>query len=263
MVLHANALYRAGRGPVFPLPDLKDADNRAAFITQVRPVIGGLSADVVAADGDAYLGAVGGAAARRRWRSPASAWAAGRLAHRALHPGRVAALASFHGGNLAVADNPESPHGSARCFDAELFFAHADQDHSMTAEQIELLEQALGRPTSRTAPSSTTAPHHGWTMFSIRPSTTRPRGRRLRSFRAARWTMAAPAAPAWETPVSSPGATSTSRRKREQCRRAAAARAAGACGGEVVPVARALLRRPHAARPAERVDGARPWAVSS
>jgi len=58
VVLAPNTLYRAGRAPVFPLPDLKDADNRAAFIAQVRPLIGGLTADVVAADGAAYLGAL-------------------------------------------------------------------------------------------------------------------------------------------------------------------------------------------------------------
>ena len=165
VVLAPNTLYRAGRAPVFPLPDLKDADNRAAFIAQVRPLIGDLTADVVAADGDAYLDALSERAApgpvaitgycmggRVGWHIARS------------HPGRVAALASFHGGNLAVADDPESPHRSAGAFDAELYFGHADQDHSMTAEQIELLEQALEETDLTYRSELYDGAAHGWTM---------------------------------------------------------------------------------------------------
>jgi carboxymethylenebutenolidase len=165
VVLAPNTLYRAGRAPVFPLPDLKDADNRAAFIAQVRPLIGGLTADVVATDGDAYLGALSERAApgpvaitgycmggRVGWHIARS------------HPGRVAALASFHGGNLAVADDPESPHRSVGAFDAELYFAHADQDHSMTAEQIELLERALAETDLTYRSELYDGAAHGWTM---------------------------------------------------------------------------------------------------
>jgi len=55
----------------------------------------------------------------------------------------VAAAASFHGGRLAVADDPSSPHLSADRITASVYVAGAMDDNSFTAEQAELLESAL------------------------------------------------------------------------------------------------------------------------
>jgi carboxymethylenebutenolidase len=55
----------------------------------------------------------------------------------------IAAAASFHGGRLAVADDPSSPHLSAGNITATLYVAGATDDNSFTAEQAELLERAL------------------------------------------------------------------------------------------------------------------------
>jgi carboxymethylenebutenolidase len=56
---------------------------------------------------------------------------------------KIAAAASFHGGRLAVAGDPSSPHLSADRVTATVYVAGAKDDGSFTAEQAELLESAL------------------------------------------------------------------------------------------------------------------------
>jgi carboxymethylenebutenolidase len=137
-VLAPNLFYRAGRPPVLPIPDFTDPDARTGFFEQVRPLMGELTPERLASDGAAYLDELPGPVAlsgycmgvRMGWRIAAA------------HPDRVAALAGFHGGGL-VTDAPDSPHRSAGDLTGELYFAFADQDKSMTAEQIATLEQAL------------------------------------------------------------------------------------------------------------------------
>ncbi|HEY0270354.1 MAG TPA: dienelactone hydrolase family protein [Sphingomonas sp.] len=59
-----------------------------------------------------------------------------------LYPERVAAAASFHGGNLAT-DAPASPHLLAPKITAEVYVAGADKDHSYPPEMAERLDKAL------------------------------------------------------------------------------------------------------------------------
>jgi carboxymethylenebutenolidase len=56
---------------------------------------------------------------------------------------KLAAAASFHGGRLAVAGDPSSPHLSADRVTATVYVAGAKDDDSFTAGQAELLERAL------------------------------------------------------------------------------------------------------------------------
>ncbi|MGH9099489.1 MAG: dienelactone hydrolase family protein, partial [Acidimicrobiales bacterium] len=56
---------------------------------------------------------------------------------------RIAAAASFHGGNLAKADDPGSPHLKARDIKAAVYVAGSIEDQSFPDEQKELLESAL------------------------------------------------------------------------------------------------------------------------
>jgi carboxymethylenebutenolidase len=56
---------------------------------------------------------------------------------------KIAATASFHGGRLAVADNPSSPHLSADRIAATVYVAGAESDSSFTPAQAELLDSAL------------------------------------------------------------------------------------------------------------------------
>ncbi|MCW2716820.1 MAG: carboxymethylenebutenolidase [Pseudonocardiales bacterium] len=59
------------------------------------------------------------------------------------HPDRVAAAASFHGGRIAVEDDPNSPHLLADRLRATVYVAGAENDGSFTAEQAALLEDTL------------------------------------------------------------------------------------------------------------------------
>ena len=55
----------------------------------------------------------------------------------------IAAAASFHGGRLAVADDPSSPHLSADRITAAVYVAGAIKDGSFTTAQAGLLDSAL------------------------------------------------------------------------------------------------------------------------
>jgi carboxymethylenebutenolidase len=55
---------------------------------------------------------------------------------------KVAAVASFHAGNLAN-DAPNSPHLFIKKIESEIYIAHADNDASMPPEQREKLQQAI------------------------------------------------------------------------------------------------------------------------
>ncbi len=56
---------------------------------------------------------------------------------------KIAAAASFHGGRLAIADDPSSPHLAADRITATVYVAGAEEDDSFTPAQAELLEGAL------------------------------------------------------------------------------------------------------------------------
>jgi carboxymethylenebutenolidase len=56
---------------------------------------------------------------------------------------RIGAAASFHGGRLAVEDDPASPHLAANGITATVYVAGAVDDRSFTPEQAELLRTAL------------------------------------------------------------------------------------------------------------------------
>ena len=57
--------------------------------------------------------------------------------------GTIAAAASFHGGRLAVAGDPSSPHLAADRITATVYVAGATDDDLFTTEQAGLLESAL------------------------------------------------------------------------------------------------------------------------
>lgn len=59
------------------------------------------------------------------------------------HPDKVAAAASFHGGGIAVADDPESPHLAASRISAKVYVAGAQDDAAYTVDQAKLLETVL------------------------------------------------------------------------------------------------------------------------
>ncbi len=163
VVLAPNVFYRAGRAPVLPMPDLSDPDGRTAFFQQVRPLMEQLTPEALARDGEAYLGFLAEQAP-----GPVAITGycmGGRLGFRiaASHAERVAALGAFHAGGL-VTDAPDSPHLSSDRVHAEIYCGHADEDASMTPEQIATLDRALDGAGVRHRTEVYAGAHHGYTM---------------------------------------------------------------------------------------------------
>jgi carboxymethylenebutenolidase len=163
VVLAPNVFYRSGRAPVLPLIDLSEPDNRTSFMQAVRPLMEQLTPDLAARDGAAYLDYLTGMAP-----GPVAITGycmGGRLGWQiaATQPDRVAALGCFHAGRL-VTDAPDSPHQSAAALKAELYFGHADQDQSMTPNQIATLEPALDAASVRYRSELYEGAQHGYTM---------------------------------------------------------------------------------------------------
>ena len=81
----------------------------------------------------------------------------------ASFPERVAAAASFHGGNLA-SDSPMSPHLRAAEMKAFVYVAGADKDSSYPPEMAQRLEQALAQAGVPHRCEIYDGALHGWTM---------------------------------------------------------------------------------------------------
>jgi carboxymethylenebutenolidase len=141
-VLLPNMFYRRGRAPIFDVATILNPENRPALMQ----LVSSLTPDRVIRDAGVFLDVL---AAQKGVRSGSKVGLTGYcmgggmvVRTAAQYPNRIAAGASFHGGRLATED-ADSPHrlvGKIRC---RLYFGHADQDQSMTPEQIERLDQAL------------------------------------------------------------------------------------------------------------------------
>jgi len=135
--------YRSGSYEPFDMRTLmSDPAQRDRLMGMVR----GVTADMVARDAAAYVDylislpetsgrAVGTTGYCMGGRL--SLLAAGRLGD------RVAAAASFHGGNIAAADDPDSPHLLAGSLAATVYVAGATDDSTFPRDQLDRLEQAL------------------------------------------------------------------------------------------------------------------------
>jgi carboxymethylenebutenolidase len=81
----------------------------------------------------------------------------------AMHPDRIAAAASFHGGRLATEDE-KSPHRFVNGIRARVLVAGADQDASFPVEQKRALEGALREAGVDARVEIWPGALHGWTM---------------------------------------------------------------------------------------------------
>jgi carboxymethylenebutenolidase len=142
-VLLPNVFYRAGDyAPFDKVTVWTDPPERA----RLMGLIGSLTTDRLRADAAAYLDAL---AARPGVRGDGMGvlgyCMGGRLAvlTAALHPDRIRAAASFHGGGL-VTNAPDSPHRLADRIRGAVYLAVADQDRSCTPEHQGALAAALG-----------------------------------------------------------------------------------------------------------------------
>jgi carboxymethylenebutenolidase len=163
VVLAPNVLYRAGRAGKVEIPDLEDPAQRDPFFAKLGPAMAELTPERITRDGAAYLDYLGEVA-----RAPFAITGycmGGRIGWRiaAAYPDRIAALAGFHAGGL-VSDEEDSPHLSAGEISAELYFGHADNDQSMTPENVATLEQALDQAGVTYRSELYEGAAHGYTM---------------------------------------------------------------------------------------------------
>jgi len=163
VVLAPNVFYRAGRAPLWETPDLYDPDSRGKFLQSLGPLMGALTPAAVAADGCTYLDKLAEFTDRPIGVTGYcfGGWLGWTIA--AAHPDRVAALGGFHTGRM-VTDDQDSPHRLAPRVRAEVYWGHADQDQSMTPENIATLDQAMDDAGVRHTTELYQGAQHGYTM---------------------------------------------------------------------------------------------------
>jgi carboxymethylenebutenolidase len=83
------------------------------------------------------------------------------LAAAGMHPDGFAAVASFHGGNLAT-DAPTSPHLVASRIKGEVYLAVAENDASYPVEMAARLEKTLADAGVRYRSETYQGAAHGW-----------------------------------------------------------------------------------------------------
>lgn len=170
----AMAEQLAAAGYVVLLPDLYyrygaygPFDPVAVFKGDFRAILGPLMATTgnakAAEDLDAFIACLDARDDVRGDRFGAVGFCMGggmAIAAAGTRPERFAAVASFHGGNLAT-DKPDSPHTYAPRLQAELYIAAAENDHSYPPEMAEKFEAALDAAGVRYSGETYAAPH-GW-----------------------------------------------------------------------------------------------------
>jgi carboxymethylenebutenolidase len=163
VVLAPNVFYRGGRAPVVPLDGLGDPDRGPQLFEQIMPLIRQLTPERIVRDGHAYLDRL-----EQVGRAPVAITGycmGGRAGWRiaAASSERVAALGCFHVGGLVTGDD-DSPHLTAGTLTAEVYLGHADNDRSMTPDQIAELERALDAAGVRYRSELYRGAAHGYTM---------------------------------------------------------------------------------------------------
>ncbi|MEW1999891.1 dienelactone hydrolase family protein [Streptomyces coelicoflavus] len=161
-----NVLYREGRAPVVALPEFIDQASRPRIFERLGPMMRALTPDQVERDADAYLRWLAGRPEAAGGPVAVAGYCMGAalaLRTAGAYPDRVAATAGFHGGNLAT-EAPDSPHLVAGRLTGEVYFAHADDDPGMPAEQQERLEAALTAAGVTHRCEVYPGAHHGYTQ---------------------------------------------------------------------------------------------------
>jgi carboxymethylenebutenolidase len=162
-VLMPNVFYRTTKPPVIDVTiGLGDPKTMKRFGELRAP----MTPEAVERDATAYVNFLAGHSAV----SPAKIGVVGycftgAMAMRtaAAMPGKVAAVASFHGGGL-YSDEPTSPHLLLPRIKARLYFGHATNDRSMTVEAIEKFDRALAAWGGKYESEIYDGAFHGWTV---------------------------------------------------------------------------------------------------
>ncbi len=143
VVLVPDIYYR--NGPYDPI-DMRTAFSTKESAEKVMAMMQGYTVDMVVRDANAFVGYLDTLAEKRPGGVGVTGYCMGgrlSLVTAANLGDRVAAAASFHGGNLAKADEPGSPHHKAGAIRASVYVAGAIEDQSFPDEQRALLEKSL------------------------------------------------------------------------------------------------------------------------
>ncbi|MEV8128010.1 dienelactone hydrolase family protein [Streptomyces sp. NPDC085944] len=165
-VLVPNVFYRSGRAPVVELPEFIAPEARPDIFRRLGPIMTSLTPDRATRDAGAYLEWLARAPQAADGPVAVTGYCMGAglaLRTAGTYPDRVAAVAGFHGGNLAT-EAPDSPHRVAGRLTGEAYFAHADQDPGMPAEQQQRLEAALAAAGVTHRCEVYAGAHHGYTQ---------------------------------------------------------------------------------------------------
>jgi carboxymethylenebutenolidase len=137
--------YRAGHYEPF---DLHTAFGEPAERDRLMNLMGSVKPDMVVRDAHAYVGNLASLPETSGDAVGTTGYCmGGRLSLIvAGHLGdQVAAAAAFHGGNLAAADDPNSPHLQAAQMRATVYVAGATDDGSFPPDQRDRLDEALSQ----------------------------------------------------------------------------------------------------------------------
>jgi carboxymethylenebutenolidase len=140
-------------GPYEPV-DMRTAFSTKETAEKIMGMMAGYSADQTVRDAGAFVDYLDSLPEKKSGGVGTTGYCMG---------GRIAASSSFHGGNLAKADDPDSPYHKASAIKADVYVGGAIEDQSFSDEQKDLLEKSLSEA-GVTHTIETYQAHHGFAV---------------------------------------------------------------------------------------------------
>lgn len=161
IVLIPDLFYRFGAyGPFDAKTSFSVEETRAALMSLIK----GTSQEMTRRDGAAFLHALQSAGASGRIGTVGYCMGGGRaITAAAAYPERIAAAASFHGGNLA-SDAPDSPHNQVATIRGRVYVGSAGIDNSFPPEQSARLAKVLREAQIDHIIENYVGMSHGWAV---------------------------------------------------------------------------------------------------